>query len=164
MSENLRWPEHVGATIDDWLVDLKPFERELAQQLLLKYEGDGLAASIDWLSASGPSDTAGMGAFTLNVLPRAETFKREIVKLVCGRDPDYAAERNRLSTQFGVTTTGFAAAVAGVIGPAVSLSPLVLVGPIALVLATVGNVGRNAWCADHRLPDGDGPPLLDELN
>jgi hypothetical protein len=129
-----------------WVQELPEYQREAIEKLL----SDG--ASFDevaqaWLNASAENTyrfaastpVGDKGTFL-------ENLKREIRAFLCG-DKKYKKERDGLFGDKGLARTYVVSAMAVAIAPHLSVASAVISPLIALVLASIGKVALNAWCA-----------------
>ena len=68
------------------------------------------------------------------------------------RDKKYKKERDGLFGEKGLARTYVVSAMAVAIAPQLSVAAAVIAPLIALVLASVGKVALNAWCASQPGP------------
>jgi len=129
-----------------WVQELPGYQRETIEKLL----SDG--ASFDevaqaWLNASAENTyrfaasapVGDKGAFL-------ENLKSEVRAFLCG-DKKYKKERDGLFGDKGLARTYVVSAMAVAIAPHLSVASAVISPLIALVLASIGKVALNAWCA-----------------
>lgn len=129
-----------------WVKELPQYQRDPIEKLLF----DG--ASFDevaqaWITASAANTyrfaasapVGDKGAFLANL-------KREVCAFLCG-DKKYRKEREGLFGEKGVARTYVVSAMAVAIAPHLSVASAVISPLVALVLASIGKVALNAWCA-----------------
>lgn len=129
-----------------WVQDLPEYQREAIEKLLSG------GASFDevaqaWLNASAENTyrfsastpVGDKGTFL-------DSLKREVRAFLCG-DKKYKKERDGLFGDKGLARTYVVSAMAVAIAPHLSVASAVISPLIALVLASVGKVALNAWCA-----------------
>lgn len=140
-----------------WVQELPEYQRDAIGILL----SDG--ASFDevaqaWLNASAENTyrfsastpVGDKGAFLANL-------KREVRAFLCG-DKKYKKERDGLFGEKGLARTYVVSAMAVAIAPHLSVASAVISPLIALVLASIGKVALNAWCATQNdAQPGDQP-------
>lgn len=129
-----------------WVQELPTYQRETIDKLLAtgaSYEDVAQAwvcASAEntyRFSASAP--VGNKGEFLTNL-------KREVRAFLCG-DSKYKKERDGLFGEKGVARTYVVTAMAVAISPHISVASAVISPLIALILASIGKVALNAWCA-----------------
>jgi hypothetical protein len=129
-----------------WVQELPAYQREAIDKLL------STGASFEdvaqaWISASAENTyrfsasapVGNKGEFLTNL-------KREVRAFLCG-DRKYKKERDGLFGEKGVARTYVVSAMAVAIAPHLSVASAVISPLIALVLASIGKVALNAWCA-----------------
>lgn len=138
-----------------WVQELPEYQRGSMEKLL----SDG--ASFDevaqaWISASAANTyrfsasapVGDKGAFL-------ENLKREVRAFLCG-DKKYKKERDGLFGEKGLARTYVVSAMAVAIAPHLSVASAVISPLVALVLASLGKVALNAWCASQN----DAQPII----
>lgn len=130
--------------LDEWLNELKPYQRELIKNLVENY-GEEVAIE-KWLSANGPSDTIQFGGDG-NVEPFLQRFKDEFNKFICGHE-DYKKERKEYETYGEEIRTMMVASIAGAIGAKIGIASAIISPIVVLSLYTVGKIGLNAYCKE----------------
>lgn len=129
-----------------WIHELPAYQRETIDQLLSKGASfEDVAQS--WISASA-ENTYRFSA-TAPVGDKSEflaNLKREVRAFLCG-DKKYKKERDGLFGEKGLARTYVVSAMAVAIAPHLSVASAVISPLIALVLASIGKVALNAWCA-----------------
>ncbi len=140
-----------------WVHDLPEYQRDPIKKLL----NDG--ASFDevaqaWINASAANTyrfaasapVGDKGAFLVNL-------KREIHGFLCG-DKKYKKERDGLFGEKGLARTYVVSAMAVAIAPHLGVASAVIAPLVALVLASLGKVALNAWCATQSDVQPINPP------
>lgn len=140
-----------------WVQGLPEYQREAIEELLASGSSfDNVAQA--WISASAENTyrfaaatpVGDKGAFLQNL-------KKEIRAYLCG-DKKYKKMRDELFGKKGVGRTYVVSAIAVAIAPYLSVASPVISPLIALVLASIGTVTLNAWCATHNdTPPSDQP-------
>ncbi|HUX90766.1 MAG TPA: hypothetical protein VMV48_08760 [Gallionellaceae bacterium] len=129
-----------------WVHELPAYQRESIEALITS------GASFDevaqaWVNASAENTyrfaastpVGDKGAFLGNL-------KLEVRAFLCG-DKKYKKERDGLFGEKGHGRTYVVSAMAVAIAPHLSVASAVISPLIALVLASIGKVALNAWCA-----------------
>lgn len=140
----------IDTLLDDdpikWVQGLPDYQRDTIEKLLENGSSfDDVAQA--WISASAEntyrfaavSPVGNKGTFL-------ENLKIEIRAFLCG-DKKYKKERDGLFGEKGVARTYVVSAMAVAIAPHLSVASAVISPLIALVLASIGKVALNAWCA-----------------
>lgn len=131
----------------EWVKGLPAFQREVMEKLLSDGESfDDVAQA--WVSASAEntyrfsasSPVGDKGAFLQNL-------RLEVRAFLCG-DKKYKKERDGLFGEKGVARTYVVSAMAVAIAPHLSVASAVIAPLIALILASLGKIVLNAWCAN----------------
>ena len=140
-----------------WVQELPEYQRDSIEKLLASGSSfDDVAQA--WISASAENTyrfaasapVGNKGAFL-------ENLKMEIRAFLCG-DKKYKKERDGLFGEKGVARTYVVSAMAVAIAPHLSVASAVISPLIALVLASIGKVALNEWCATQNdAQPGDQP-------
>lgn len=129
-----------------WVQGLPEYQRDTIEKLLASGSSfDDVAQA--WINASAEntyrfaakSQVGNKGAFL-------ENLRTEIRAFLCG-DKKYKKERDGLFGEQGVARTYVVSVMAVAIAPYLSVASAVISPLIALVLASIGKVALNAWCA-----------------
>jgi hypothetical protein len=140
-----------------WVHDLPDYQREPIQKLLADGSSfDEIAQA--WISASAANTfrfaatapVGDKGAFL-------ENLRREIRSFLCG-DKKYKKERDGLFGEKGIARTYVVSAMAVAIAPHLGVASAVIAPLVALVLASLGKVALNAWCATQMDHQSVNPP------
>jgi hypothetical protein len=129
-----------------WVQSLPEYQRRTIEDLLARDQSfDDVAQA--WITASAEntfrfSATAPVG----NKGAFLDNLKHEIRKFLCG-DKAYKKERDGLFGEKGLARTYVVSCMAVAIAPHLSVASAVIAPLIALVLASIGKVTLNAWCA-----------------
>ena len=134
-------------TLEDWLINLKPYQRLYLNQLVEKF-GEERAAE-EWIMAKGPLQTATFGGSESNT-PDTNSYwnrlKEEFDKLICGH-PEYQKEQEKFVSAGKAIGTGAIATLANWFAPLVGMPPAILIPAIILLLHTTSKMGVNAYCS-----------------
>ena len=139
-----------------WLDALKPYQRSSVDELTAQGKSFEQIAEM-WLSAR-PGDTFAFGA----AVPGQRSvfldkLTLEIEAFLCG-DERYNVERTRLFGEQGLARTYIVGVIAVAIAPTLGVSATFLAPAIALVLASLGKITLNAWCASRKEARAKTPP------
>ncbi len=129
-----------------WIDDLPIFQRNTIKQLLANGSSFEQVAQA-WITASAENTyrfsanapIGDKGAFLDNL-------KVEVRAFLCG-DKKYKNEREGLFGEKGLARTYVVSTMAVAIAPHLSVASAVIAPLIALILASIGKVVLNAWCA-----------------
>lgn len=129
-----------------WIHELPAYQRETIDHLLSKGASFEDVAQA-WISASAENTyrfsattpVGDKGEFLVNL-------KREVRAFLCG-DKKYKKERDGLFGEKGLARTYVVSAMAVAIAPHLSVASAVISPLIALILASIGKIALNAWCA-----------------
>lgn len=154
----------IDALLDDapikWVQELPEYQRVTIEKLLNGGSSFDEVAQA-WISASAENTYRFAAAAPVgNKGEFLENLKKEIRAFLCG-DKKYKKERDGLFGEKGLARTYVVSAMAVAIAPHLSVASAVISPLIALVLASIGKVALNAWCAtqnDTQL--GDQPKAL----
>lgn len=141
---------NIDVLLDDepvkWIQELPSYQREVIETLLANGSSfDEVAQS--WISASAEHTYRfSAGATVGNKGAFLENLKKEVRAFLCG-DKKYRNEREGLFGEKGIARTYVVSAMAVAIAPHLTVASAVISPLIALVLASIGKVALNAWCA-----------------
>lgn len=129
-----------------WVQELPEYQRDAIEKLLSSGASFEEVAQA-WISASAENTfrfsattpVGDKGAFLANL-------KLEIRGFLCG-DKKYKKERDGLFGDKGLARTYVVSTMAVAIAPHLSVASAVISPLIALVLASIGKIALNAWCA-----------------
>jgi len=151
----------IDTLLDDdpikWVQELPEYQRDTIERLLASGSSfDDVAQA--WISASAENTyrfsastpVGNKGAFL-------ENLRKEIRAYLCG-DKKYKKERDGLFGENGVARTYVVSAMAVAIAPHLSVASVVISPLIALILASIGKVTLNAWCATQDNPQASEKP------
>lgn len=140
-------------TLNDWLAELKPYQRNSIVILIQKF-GEDKAAEI-WITSNGPSNIVKFGGDSQVSQPFFEKFKTEFKKFICGH-PDYEIYRKKLDAQVPIIKSICISTIAGAIASTLGFAASLLVPAVAILLSSVGKMGINAFCTGFNVD----PPKL----
>lgn len=129
-----------------WVQELPEYQRDAIEKLLSRGASFEEVAQA-WISASAENTfrfsattpVGDKGVFLANL-------KREIRGFLCG-DKKYKKEREGLFGAKGLARTYVVSTMAVAIAPHLTVASAVISPLIALVLASIGKIALNAWCA-----------------
>ncbi len=131
-----------------WIQDLPAFQRDAIEKLLaggLSYD----AVAEAWVSASA-ENTFRLAASTIGDNGSfLSNLKYEVRNFLCG-DKKYNKERTCLFGEKGLARTLVVSTLAVAIAPHIGVASAVLAPLIALILASMGKITLNAWCATEK--------------
>lgn len=136
----------LGGEPELWIEELPAFQRSAIHELRAKGSSFEQIAQT-WITASAENTyrfsanapVGNKGAFL-------ENLKSEIRAFLCG-DKKYKTERDGLFGEKGLARAYVVSAMAVAIAPHLSVASAVIAPLIALVLASIGKITLNAWCA-----------------
>lgn len=73
--------------------------------------------------------------------------KNEMNLLLCTKDKKYAAVRSKLSKESGSAHTAIVSSIAAAVGASLGIVPGLLIPLVALILAVMLKIGKEAYCA-----------------
>lgn len=139
----------------EWVVGLAEYQREPIV-VLIREENSFEDVAHRWVTATA-ANTFRMGA-AVNTGDQ-NTFllrvKAEVRAYLCG-DRRYKKERDSLFAEKSPTRTLVVSGIAVAIAPRLGVSAPVLAPVIALILASLGKIILNAWCASTDPTRSDG--------
>jgi hypothetical protein len=128
----------------DWISALPPYQRDIVNTLLAQGKTPEEVATA-WLSAAGPANTFPFGTRQGTTL-FFEKLLDEVEAFFC-RDDQYVEDKKKLLTGADTTKAFIVSVISAAIAPRVGAAAPCITTPVALILLTVGRMGRNAWCA-----------------
>jgi hypothetical protein len=136
-----------------WVTELPEYQRAPLEQLLK----EGLSfeqIAQNWLSASA-ANTYRFSA--VNPAGKRDAFldnlRKEIRAFLCGNNK-YKKERDGLFGEKGLARTYVVSAMAVAIAPYLNVAATVIAPVVALLLASLGKITINAWCASEENGSG----------
>lgn len=151
----------IDTLLDDdpikWVQELPEYQRDAIEKLLACGSSfDDVAQA--WISASAENTYRFAAAAPVgNKGAFLENLRKEVRAFLCG-DKKYKTERDGLFGEKGIARTYVVSAMAVAIAPHLSVASAVISPLIALVLASIGKVALNAWCATQNDAQPGGPP------
>ena len=134
-------------TLDEWYTCLKPYQKNMIEQLVSKH-GEEKAAE-EWFIARGPVQTVTFGGTQANAAEATKYWTRlkdEFDKLICGH-PDYEKEQKKILTAGKAIGLSSVTALANWLSSVIGMSPSILVPTVVLILHTTSKMGVNAYCS-----------------
>lgn len=129
-----------------WIQELPSYQRDTIETLLDNGASFEEVAQL-WINASAENTYRFAAAAPVgNKGTFLENLKKEVHAFLCG-DKKYKKEREGLFGEKGIARTYVVSAMAVAIAPHLSVASAVVSPLIALVLASIGKVALNAWCA-----------------
>jgi len=129
--------------VNDWLSELKPYQRDTLQVFLLTATPE--EAAERWLSSTGSPNIVPFGG-PHDSKPFWNRFKEEFRKFVCD-DQAYIEERRSLVAQGPVGKAVVVSMISATIGATIGYSATLLAPAVALLLCAIGKMGVNAYCS-----------------
>jgi len=125
---------------------LPKYQRDPIDQLIQAGQ-DYSEAAQSWLTASAANTFRFASTPTVGD-KRAflESLRTEVRAFLCG-DKKYQTERSGLFGKQGIARTYVISAIAVAVAPHLSVASAVIAPVIALILASIGKITLNAWCA-----------------
>ncbi len=151
MTTNLEMP---AGSDEEWLMCLRPYQREIAETLLTSNSPEH-AAQL-WISSNGPTSIVQFGGEGQSK-PFWDCFVNEFRDFICGHHK-YEKDRKSLSEQGGITRELMISAVSSGIGAAIGYPATFLAPAATLLLISVGRVGLNAYCRTENSPEQSDAP------
>ena len=134
-------------SLEKWLNQLKPYQRNVIEQLIAKY-GEEKAAE-EWINARGPMQTVTFGGVAEDANNKKNYWNRlknEFDKFLCGHH-DYQDEHDKFVAAGKPIGLGAVAYIADWLAPAVGMSTAILIPAITLLLCTAAKMGVKAYCS-----------------
>lgn len=133
-----------GIDPGDWIDSLPQHYAETIRAMVASGDTYERVAEV-WLSKAGADNT-----FFLGAAGQRQTYydrvKEEFSKLICDH-PDYSLIRADAKKQWNDKKLVICMPLAAAVGAKLGIAAAALLPVIALLLAAVTKVGKNAWCA-----------------
>lgn len=131
--------------LEEWLGELKTYQRTTMQIFLA--DANPEEAAEKWISATGSKNIAPFGG-TRDPKPFWDRFCEEFHKFICD-DSAYVEERKALLSKGQTTARLLMMTISSAVGATIGYSATLLIPAVAVLLYTVGRIGRNAYCKDQ---------------
>jgi len=128
--------------LDDWLNDLKPYQRNTLHQLLSSNSPEDVAKI--WMTSEGCLSISHFGG-TDDTKPFWGMFKKEFTKFLCDKN-SYKKEKKELKKLSKISRDSIVSIVSGAIAVTIGYPAVLLVPVVTLLLFTVGEMTINAYC------------------
>jgi hypothetical protein len=132
--------------IEDWLNELKLYQRNTLKGILLSNEPEK-AAEI-WITSQGSDIIIHFGG-TRDTKPFWDRFRQEFRNFICD-DNAYKEEKKALNAEGSITKTLLISVVSSAIGATIGYSATLLAPAVAILLCVVGKMTVNAYCMSER--------------
>lgn len=124
---------------------LDNYQQEIVLALLKATNNNYLEAADKWLSAS-PSNTAKFGGDSSHSTIYREKVVEEIEKFLCGNEPSYVEEREKLKEQSDKSQKYIIGVLSTAIGSQLGVAGVFIAPVIVLIIISMGKICINAWC------------------
>lgn len=124
---------------------LDNYQQEIVLALLKATNNNYLEAADKWLSAS-PSNTAKFGGDSSHSTIYREKVVEEIEKFLCGNEPSYEEEREKLKEQSDKSQKYIIGVLSTAIGSQLGVAGVFIAPVIVLIIISMGKICINAWC------------------
>lgn len=124
---------------------LDNYQQEIVLALLKATNNNYLEAADKWLSAS-PSNTAKFGGDSSHSTIYREKVVEEIEKFLCGNEPSYVEEREKLKEQSDKSQKYIIGVLSTAIGSQLGVAGVFIAPVIVLIIIGMGKICINAWC------------------
>lgn len=128
--------------IDEWLSELKPYQRKTITELIGNLSPQ--EAAEKWITATGPQNTIPFGG-SKDTKPFWDRFKEEFDKFLCD-EGSYVEERTAIINEAGITKALLISGISAAIGATIGYTATLLAPAVAILLYIVGKMGVNAYC------------------
>jgi hypothetical protein len=136
------------ANLDDWLATLKPYQSETLKSFLKTLSPE--AAAQKWLGTTGSPEMAQFGGRP-DSQPFWEAFKAEFTRFLCD-ETAYKAEKEKLAGLLKASPGSKSVIISMIstaLGAKIGITAVLIVPVCAVLLWTVGQMGRKAYCANQ---------------
>jgi hypothetical protein len=132
--------------IDDWIIELKPYQRNTIKRLLKKgKEPEEIAKT--WLTTQGTSNTIPFGGVR-DAKPFWDNFVKEFNKFICDEN-EYKNEKSAFQKESSVSKGILISVISAALGARIGFAATLLVPAVTLLLFCVGKMTKNAYCATY---------------
>jgi len=138
-----------NCTREEWMATIKPYQRDIITAMLASNSNDTEKTVAAYLSANGPENTKPFGGVVVDGSSKTffDRFKDEFDKFVCGHN-DYKQYYPKLETGTSNIQIMLVSSISAAIGSALGINASFLAPAVVLFLSVVGNMTRNAYCAN----------------
>jgi len=130
--------------IDDWLSELKPYQKNTMLQILNSCSPE--EAPEKWITATGHENTIPFGG-SRDTKPFWDKFRSEFKRFICD-DNAYAEDKKALIAESSITKPILISVISAAIGATIGYTATLLAPAVAILLCTVGKIGKNAYCKE----------------
>lgn len=131
--------------IDDWILELKPYQSNAIKQLLKNNKPEDVAKT--WLTTQGASNTIHFGGIR-DLKPFWDNFVTEFNKFICDEN-EYVNERDGIQKQSPISKGMLIFGISAALGAKIGLATALIAPVVTLLLFTVGKMTKNAYCATY---------------
>ncbi len=128
--------------IDNWLGELKPYQRKILKEFLTTQDAE--RAAEKWLTTTGSPNIIAFGG-EKNSKPFWDLFKKEFYRLLCD-ETAYVEEKKALAIEGHIPKVVIISGISGALGATLGYSATLLAPTVTLLLFTVGKMGLAAYC------------------
>jgi hypothetical protein len=132
------------APIEEWLAELKPYQRQTLEKFLVTDEAERVAEK--WLTTIGSPNIAGFGGQIADPKPFWDRFQAECHKFLCD-DRAYSEDKKAILAQVPMSKAMLISAMSSAIGSTLGTAGTLIAPAATLLLFTIGRMGLNAYCA-----------------
>ncbi|MDP3761746.1 MAG: hypothetical protein Q8R01_14645 [Ramlibacter sp.] len=132
------------APIEQWLAELKPYQRQTLEKFLASDDAEAVAEK--WLTTIGSANIASFGGQITDPKPFWDRFKAECHKFICD-DGAYSDEKKAILAEVPISKAMLISAMSSAIGTTLGTAGTLIAPAATLLLFTVGRMGLNAYCA-----------------
>lgn len=132
-------------TLDEWISELKPYQKNSINQLLANKEPEEVAKA--WLTSQGAINTIHFGGVK-DSKPFWDNFINEFNKFLCD-ERAYKEEKERLKGEIPVSKTILIYVISATLGAKIGFSAALFAPAVTLLLFSVGKMTKNAYCETY---------------
>lgn len=136
-------------SLEAWTNELKPYQRKIITQLLIKQNNDIQKVAESWLTISGSPSIIAFGGIKTST-PFWQNFRNEFYSFLCD-DSKYIDIKKSLAEEAPVGKALLISSISGAIGATLGFSAALLTPVVALLLYLVAKMGMNAYCKTNQL-------------
>jgi hypothetical protein len=132
--------------VENWLADLKPYQRTTLQEFLKTGTPDEAAEA--WLTSIGSKNIAGFGGQPGgDPKPYWDRLKAECRRFICDENA-YVEEKKALIAELPLSKTVLISVISSAMGATLGTAGTLIAPPVTLLLFAAGKMGLNAYCAN----------------
>lgn len=135
-------------TLDNWLNELKPYQRNIINNLLIAQDNNVENVAEKWLTTTGSPNIVSFGGEIKDSKPFWDNFKKEFYYFLCD-ETKYVEIKKSLKEESSIVKTMLVSSISSVIGATLGLNAALLTPTIVLMLYATSKIGVSAYCKTY---------------